>query len=83
MSLYPKVQKKAQEELHRVVGPSRLPDFDDYDNLIYVRAIMLESLRWMPGVPMGLPHKLTRNDEYRGFFIPKGTTIVAVSASTP
>ena len=83
MSLYPEVQKKAQEELDRVVGRTRLPDFDDYDNLIYVRAIMLESLRWMPVVPMGVPHKVTRDDEYRGFFIPKGTTIIAVSASTP
>ena len=31
MSLYPDVQKKAQKELDRVVGPNRLPDFDDYD----------------------------------------------------
>ena len=81
MSLYPEVQKKAQEELDRVVGRARLPDFDDYDNLIYVRAIMLESLRWMPVVPMGVPHKVTRDDEYRGFFIQKGTIIIAVSAS--
>ena len=81
MSLYPEIQKKAQKELDRVVGPSRLPDFDDYDNLIYVRAIMLESLRWMPVVPMGVPHKVTRDDEYRGFFIQQGTIIIAVSAS--
>ena len=83
MSLYPEVQKKAQEELARVVGPGRLPDFDDYESLIYIRAIMLETVRWMPGVPMGVPHKVTRDDEYRGFFIPKGTTIIPVSAPTP
>ena len=81
MSLHPEVQRKAQEELDRVVGPGRLPDFDDYDNLIYVRAIYLECMRWVPVTPMGVPHTLTRDDEYKGFFIPKGTTIIAVSGT--
>ena len=79
MSLYPDVQKKAQEELDRVVGPNRLPDFDDYDKLTYIRAVSLECMRWMPVTPMGVPHTVIRNDEYRGFFIRKGTTIIAVS----
>ena len=79
MSLYPDVQKKAQEELDRVVGPYRLPDFDDYDKLTYIRAVSLECMRWMPVTPMGVPHTVIRDDEYRGFFIHKGTTIIAVS----
>ena len=82
MSLHPNVQRKAQEELDRVVGPGRLPDFDDYDSLIYVRAIYLECMRWVPVTPMGVPHTLTRDDEYKGCFIPKGTTIIAVSGTT-
>ncbi|KAK7687260.1 hypothetical protein QCA50_009765 [Cerrena zonata] len=77
MSLYPDVQRKAQEELDRVVGPERLPDFDDYDNLIYIRAVALECMRWMPVTPIGVPHAVIRDDEYRGFLIPKGTMIVA------
>ena len=79
MSLYPDVQKKAQEELDRVVGPNRLPDFDDYEKLTYIRAVSLECMRWMPVTPMGVPHTVIRDDEYRGFFIHKGTTIIAVS----
>ncbi|KAK7687640.1 hypothetical protein QCA50_008855 [Cerrena zonata] len=79
MFLYPNVPKRAQEELDRVVGPNRLPDFDDYSNHIYIQAIALECMRWMPVTPIVLPRSITRDDEYRGFFIPKGTTIIAVN----
>lgn len=52
MVLYPAVQAKAQAELDGVC-PRRLPDFDDYDALPYIKAIMLEALRWQPVVPEG------------------------------
>ena len=79
MSLYPEVQRKAQEELDRVVGPNRLPDFSDYDNLVYIQAIALESIRWIIIFPLGVSHRLICDDEYKGFFIPRGTTIMPVS----
>ena len=78
MSLFPDVQKKAQDELDRVVSPNMLPEFDDYENLVYIQAIALESLRWMPALPMGVPHGLIQDDEYRGYHIPKGTMVIAV-----
>ena len=37
MVLYPEVQKKAQEEIDRVVGKDRLPDMDDEPTMQYVR----------------------------------------------
>ncbi|KAK7687643.1 hypothetical protein QCA50_008858 [Cerrena zonata] len=77
MSLYPDVQRKAQQELDNVVGRNRLPDFDDYDNLVYIQAIVLECMRWMPATPIGVPHTVIRDDEYKGFFIPKDAMIVA------
>ncbi|KAK7687641.1 hypothetical protein QCA50_008856 [Cerrena zonata] len=77
MSLYPDVQRKAQQELDRIVGPDRLPDFDDYDNLIYIQAVALECMRWMPVAPIGMAHSVIRDDEYKGLFIPKGTMIIA------
>lgn len=52
MVLNPSIQAKAHAELDRVC-PSRLPDFGDYDALPYVKAIMLESLRWNPVAPEG------------------------------
>ena len=46
MVLHPHVLKKAHEEIDRVVGTSRLPDFDDRENLPYVEAIFQEVLRY-------------------------------------
>lgn len=77
MAKYPEVQTKAQEELDRVVGPDRLPDFGDYEPLVYIRAVVLESMRWIPALPLALPHQVVEDDEYDGYYIPKGTTVVA------
>ena len=39
---YPEVQKKAQDELDRVVGRNRLPTVEDEKNLPYCHAIIKE-----------------------------------------
>jgi cytochrome P450 len=54
MILYPETQKKAQDEIDRVVGLNRLPNFDDRDSLIYVEALVREVMRWHPPAPLGL-----------------------------
>lgn len=53
MTLHPKVQKRAQEEIDAVVGSDRLPAFDDRPNLPYLEAIVKEVLRWNPVAPLG------------------------------
>lgn len=53
MVTYPDIQAKAQEELDSVIGRSRLPSFADLDQLHYVRAIVRETLRWGPVIPLG------------------------------
>ena len=76
MSLYPEVQRKAQAELHSVVGPNRLPEFEDRDALVYVNAVIKEALRWHNVLPFAVPHRTLEDDEYRGYFIPAGTVLV-------
>ncbi|KAJ7490814.1 cytochrome P450 [Mycena latifolia] len=69
---------KAQAELDAVVGPDRMPTFDDFDDLPYIRAIVNETLRWRPvAVLGGTPHASTEDFVYNGMFIPKGSTIIA------
>ncbi|KAH9857798.1 cytochrome P450 [Lenzites betulinus] len=75
MVLHPHVLKKAQEELDRVVGNKRLPDFDDRENLPYMDAIFQEVLRWRPVGPLAIPHSAVQDDTFNGMFIPKGTMI--------
>ncbi|KAF8153046.1 cytochrome P450 [Crassisporium funariophilum] len=80
---YPEVQKKAQAELDAVIGHDRMPDYEDKENLPYVRALLNETLRWRP-VPVlgGTPHASTADDVYNGMFIPKGSTIYSNFAGT-
>lgn len=76
MALYPEVQRKAQQEIDRVVGSSRLPNETDRHNLPYVNALMQEVLRWHPVAPLGVPHATTAEFECEGYLIPKGSTII-------
>ncbi|KAL4948852.1 cytochrome P450 [Aspergillus filifer] len=76
MILFPDVQKRAQEEIDRVVGNTRLPDFDDRDNLPYINAMVKEALRWWPVAPIGFPHTATEDIEYNGMLIPNGSLLI-------
>ncbi|EKM54589.1 uncharacterized protein PHACADRAFT_146690 [Phanerochaete carnosa HHB-10118-sp] len=75
--LYPKAQRKAQNELDKVLGGKRLPDFEDRESLPELEAILQETARWRPTTAFGLPHSSIADDVYRGMFIPKGTTVLA------
>ncbi|KAF9260207.1 cytochrome P450 [Marasmius fiardii PR-910] len=77
MTLYPAVQRRAQDEIDAVVGRERLPDIDDRSALPYVNALIKEIMRWAPVVPQGLPHRVTEDDDYMGYRIPKGATVFA------
>ncbi|RPD62574.1 O-methylsterigmatocystin oxidoreductase [Lentinus tigrinus ALCF2SS1-6] len=77
LSLYPEVQKKAQAELDGVVGRGRLPELNDREALIYVKAVIMESLRWHNVTPLGIAHRTMVDDEIQGYFIPAGTILVA------
>ncbi|KAH9952749.1 cytochrome P450 [Russula dissimulans] len=75
--LFPQVQRRAQQELDIVIGRDRLPTFDDRPRLPYLEAICKELMRWQMVTPLGLPHASCQDDIYKGYFIPKGTTMVA------
>ena len=75
MVLHPEVQKRAQEEIERI-SPDRLPSFEDYDSLPYIRSILKEVARWAPVVPLGLQHCVMQDDVYEKYFIPKGATVI-------
>ena len=45
MLVHPEVQRKAQDELDRVVGLARLPAFSDRDSLPYLDCVIQECKR--------------------------------------
>ncbi|KAI9446203.1 cytochrome P450 [Lactarius indigo] len=73
----PETQKRAQAELDAIVGRARPPTFSDIPELHYIQAIVKETLRWRPSLPLGIPHNTSEDTWYDGVFIPKGTMCIA------
>lgn len=72
----PEVQLKAQAELDSVLGKGQLPRFGDEPSLPYLMAIVKECFRWGVVLPFSIPHTLQVDDEYNGFYLPKGAMIL-------
>ncbi|KAL1885084.1 hypothetical protein Plec18167_001741 [Paecilomyces lecythidis] len=74
---FPEVQKKAQQEIDRVIGSDRLPTMADESNLQYIRGVVKESLRFLPSSILGIvPHATTNDDEYNGYKLPAKTGVM-------
>ncbi|KAK1408560.1 hypothetical protein QVD17_40440 [Tagetes erecta] len=67
----PKVLEKARQEIDTVVGNKRLVEEADAPNLPYIQAIIKESLRLHPPVPL-LIRKSNEHVTVRGYDIPAG-----------
>lgn len=74
--LHPEKIAILKEEIERVVGRTRLPTFKDTEQMPYLAAFVKEVHRWRPVLPGGVPHAVTADDEFMGYHIPKGATIV-------
>lgn len=72
----PRVFKKLREELDRVVGVNRRVEEKDVENLPYLQAVVKESLRLHPALPLLLPRNTMEDVEYMGYTIPKGTQVL-------
>ncbi|XP_035459074.1 probable cytochrome P450 303a1 [Spodoptera frugiperda] len=71
------VQKKAQEEIDRVVGKDRTPSLDDRPNMPYNEAVVHECVRHFMGRTFGVPHRALRDTTLAGYFIPEDTMVLS------
>ncbi|KAJ8749848.1 hypothetical protein K2173_013251 [Erythroxylum novogranatense] len=67
----------AQEELDQKIGRDRLVNEIEAENLLYIQAIIKETLRLYPPAPLGVPHESIEDCYLGGHFIPKGTRLFA------
>lgn len=72
-----KLLQKVQEEVDTVCGRDSVLSHLDIDKLPYVKACVLEALRWRPAAPILLPHRLEKDDQIRCYHIPRDTIIMA------
>ncbi|KAK5064826.1 hypothetical protein LTR84_000660 [Exophiala bonariae] len=77
MVLHPEWQEKVRKEYDEVIG-DRVVEVGDAPNLPILRAAIKECVRWRPPVPLGVPRLLEEDDEWNGYFLPKGAVIHVV-----
>ncbi|XP_059298632.1 5-OH-xanthotoxin synthase-like [Lycium ferocissimum] len=72
----PKVMQKVQEEIRKSVGKKdNILNEDDIQNLPYFKAVIKESFRLYPSVPLLLPRESMRKSTLEGYEIQPGTII--------
>ncbi|KAM3249821.1 hypothetical protein P3L10_011591 [Capsicum annuum] len=72
----PKVMKKVQEEIRRSVGKKDgILNEDDIQNLPYFKAVIKESFRLYPSVPLLIPRESMEKSTLEGYEIQTGTII--------
>ncbi|XP_049797832.1 probable cytochrome P450 304a1 [Schistocerca nitens] len=76
VAFFPEVQKRVQQELDSIIGPSRLPNLNDRPNLPYTEATLRETMRFQTLLPIGIPHLALDDAKVKGYNIPKGTVVV-------
>ncbi len=77
MTNYPDIQTRVRQEIHDAIGPHKPPSMKDKPNLPFTEACILETQRMGDIVPLGVPHTTVEDIVFRGYDIPKGTTVMS------
>ena len=72
---YPKIQEKMAEEIVVGVGKDGKVTLEHKASLQYVRAVILELLRYTTVVPLGITHRTVKDTELCGVAVPNGTNV--------
>ncbi|XP_043688287.1 cytochrome P450 71A1-like [Telopea speciosissima] len=70
----PRVMKKAQEEVRRVVDKKSRVEEDDICKMDYLKSIITESLRLHLASPL-IPRETTRDTDIKGYHVPSKTRV--------
>ncbi|KAM6557074.1 hypothetical protein CsatB_004093 [Cannabis sativa] len=71
----PEILKRAQQELEAVIGKDNIVEEFDIHKLPYLQAVMKETLRLHPVLPLLVPHCPSESCTVGGYTIPKGSRI--------
>ncbi|KAI3522073.1 hypothetical protein L1887_11552 [Cichorium endivia] len=72
----PRALKIAQDEIDEHVGRERPVEESDMKNLVYLDAIIKETLRLYPAAPLAVPHESMEDCIVSGYNVPKGTRLL-------
>jgi cytochrome P450 len=68
--------KRAQDELDAEIGRERVVSESDMSKLVYIQAIVKETLRLYPAAPLSAPHEFTEDCTIGGYNVLKGTRLI-------
>ncbi|XP_068100627.1 cytochrome P450 2W1-like [Hyperolius riggenbachi] len=80
MMKYPDIQKKVHDEIEHVIGLERPPRWEDQKVLPYCLAVVHETQRF-GNILQYLSHSTPTDVCFRGYTIPKGTTVIPLFTS--
>jgi len=69
------IQQRLFQLIFINIGVERLPSIGDRSRLDLLQATVLELLRYISHVPLGLPHFTTGDTDVAGFSVEKGTKV--------
>ncbi|KAL5780382.1 hypothetical protein ACOSQ2_011119 [Xanthoceras sorbifolium] len=70
------ILKKAQNELNTQVGSERQVNETDLKNLVYLQAILKETMRLYPAGPLSIPHESMQDCIITGYHVPVHTRLL-------
>jgi cytochrome P450 len=71
-----KALKKAQQEVDVQIEKERQVKESDIKNLVYLQAILKETLRLYPAGPLSIPHESMEDCTLAGYHVPAGTQLL-------
>ncbi|CAM5172788.1 unnamed protein product [Eretmochelys imbricata] len=77
----PGMPERIHEEIDRVIGRNRAPSMEDRIWMPYTNAVIHEFQRFCDVIPMGLARRVTRDTQFQGYTLPKGTEVYPVLGS--
>ncbi|MBA0558782.1 hypothetical protein Golob_015785 [Gossypium lobatum] len=72
----PHVLLKVKKELDQVIGKGKPIEESDINSLPYLQAIIKETFRMHPAVPLLLPRRAGSNTDLCGFHVPEGSQVL-------
>ncbi|XP_057730884.1 cytochrome P450 71A1-like [Arachis stenosperma] len=71
----PKIMKKVQEEVRRIVGGKSMIKENDLNQMKYMKCVIKETLRLHPPGPLLIPRETANSVKIKGYHIPKKVTV--------